>query len=249
MPVVFITAVDGVALSDTAEPITTSPETVTTTSRADTTTTHRAVTTSATTTTQVQSGYIDGLLAIEAAVRDLGDSLEEVNQAWDDREVGLSVTDAALVEATEAADGLLNEFRQIEIPREHLFEVGSVHEQIRSTMQDITAHTRGMLEGLRSPDAGEARTEALAVVLTAVNTLEARIDRAAERVGYLYPPSRVTTTTTTRRVTTTTLSPGAAFRVGVDPHLEEVGMSFGEARSIALGICAELGKGEPWRTS
>ena len=205
----------------TAGPTTTSPVTITATTVA-TTSTRRATTTITTPIAAIKSDYINQLLIVEEDVRNLAARLQEVNQGWDNREMGLSVTDAALVKATETAEGLWVAFEQIVPPAD--LARSDVHDAIRSEIDRIRIHTNGILAGLRSADTGEARTEALAVVLEAVGTLETEINRAATLFGYQNPernvprPRATTTTTTTttrpattttRQITTTTKRPGA----------------------------------------
>ncbi len=213
------------------------PQTSVTTTRTSTTTT----TTTTTTVAWAEREYIKELLQLERQVVELIERVERINEEWDARTLGLSVTDQALVEAVETAQHLKTDFDQIHHPNVGIFVA---HTKIGSAVSNLHAEIGEMLEGLRSPDAGETRQEALAAALETGTTIAAGIDRAAAVAGYTEAPDRNPTTTTTRP-TTTTLNPDAGFRMVVAPYLEIVGMSFGEAKSVALGICAELDKGEP----
>ncbi|MCQ3805309.1 MAG: hypothetical protein KTV45_14635 [Acidimicrobiia bacterium] len=210
------------------------------------------------------------MLVVEEDVRNLAARLQEVNQGWDNREVGLSVTDAALVKETETAEGIWIAFEQIVPPAD--LTRSDVHDAIRSQLDRIRIHTGGILAGLRSADTGEARTEALAVVLATVGTLEAEINRAATSFGYQNPERNVprprvttstTTTTTTRPKPTTTTAPIsdaqaeamcradldcilAAFAVTIAEQTAILGATLDQAVQLATGACDLLDAGIPW---
>ena len=123
---------------------------------------------------------------------------------------------------------------------------------------------------MRSTDTGEARTEALAVVLETVSTLETEINRAATLFGYQNPERNVptpratttTTSTTTRPATTTTIPISdaqaeaicradpdcilAAFAVTIAEQTATLGATLDQAVQLATGACDLLDAGIPW---
>lgn len=189
-----------------------------TTTRAASQTTVTTPTTRPPTTTTITSPvapeeqeYVRELLRFERRALELIERVEQINEEWDARTTGLSVTDQALVEAVADAQQLKADFDQIRRPNLDPFVT---HTKVGSAVSRIHAEIESMLQGLRSPDAGEARHEALAGALETRTEIGAGINRAAADVGYSEPPNRnpitttttrpsATTTRTTRRVTTT----------------------------------------------
>ena len=143
------------------------------------------------------------LLQTERQAFELIAGAKRINEEWDARTETLSTTDQLLAEAVETTQRLVEGFDRIQPVTDPGISV--VHTTIRSAVNRLLFQTRRMLEGLRSPDAGEARMEALVNVLEIGETIEAEINRVAALLGYEEPPDRTTATTTTiRRLSTTT---------------------------------------------
>ena len=234
----------------------------------------RATRTTTTTTTTVPKriSYVDQLLLVEAAARELVDHLEEVNKEWEERTRTLAATDVAFEEALEVGEGVWNDFEQIRPLSQPGISV--VHTTMKSAVVRINAQAHAMLAGLRSPDAGQARTRALTALLAAFDVLEAEINRTAALLGYTEPPPRTTTTTrapttttrapttttTTKPPTTTTMSDAqaeavcradpdcilAAFAVVIAEPVATLGATLDQAIELAEGTCDLLDAGIPW---
>ena len=199
-----------------------------------------------TTTTTLSSAarqYLSDLWKIKARAQSLAEGLQQTNEDWDARTATLSDTDAALEEATRIADSIAASFNQIRVPSQS--GMPAMHNILNTHVEQIRTHTHDMLAGLRSPDAGEARTQALIAVIETADALEDEIDRAEDFLARA--PARTTTTrrvTTTRATkTTTVLTNDQAFQIGLDLVVDADDLSFADAKEAALGVCAALTAG------
>ena len=241
-----------------SQPNTTKRPATTQTSTTQISTTQTSTTARAVTTTTIRSQYINHLLKVEANLLAEIEQLEQVNQAWNDRTQTLTETDTALQTSTEAIATIWDDFQNV-TPKPGLTVA---HVMIRNTLRQISRHADGVLAGLRSPDTGEARSEAMSLLLTKPEALEADIDRAARMVGYTQPPSRTTTTrlsptttgpprtTTTRRATTTTTytlteaeTALIAFVALAGQEMDAMGWTVEEAVDAAVATCEALDLG------
>ena len=236
------------------------------TTRAAPATTHRVTATlqptvttrarSTTTTTNPNSRYIGNLLKIEGEVCDLTAHLESVNQHWDDRTKGLSETDTALEEAIINAEELENSFRRVQHGPHSGLKV--VHTTLGAAVRTLRLETSAMLDGLRSPDTGEARTHALGEAVATCDLFGRELNRAAALLRYDEAPTRTTTTTTTTttRPTTTTRATTTttwvlseeelavtAFLLLMSSQIEEMGWTAEEAVEVSVNACIAMDGG------
>lgn len=208
-----------------AEPI------VTSTSSPATSTTQAPATTAVpdTTTTTSPVGmaldYLEQLLATRADITRLAVNVEQINNDWDDRsqtEVSFSDTELALEAAVESAQSLQDAFIVIEAPS--VLGLWDEHRIATSAVEILAGAPQEMLDGLRSPDTGQARRAALVGLRTASDLFGQVTARVAAMIGEegvqmldaataddpaaVAPPAETTTTSTTPAATSTTL--GAA---------------------------------------
>lgn len=169
-----------------AEPMVTS-----TSSPANGTTQTPATTTSAvpatTTTTspvRVALDYLDDLLATRADIARLVANVEQINHDWENRSqtgVSFSDTELALEAAVQRAQSLQDAFIGIKAPS--VLGLRDEHRIAGSAVGILAGAPQEMLDGLRSPDTGEARRAALVGFLTAFDLLGQVTARVAATIG------------------------------------------------------------------
>lgn len=148
--------------------------TTTTASAGDTTTT---TTTAATTTTTIPAAtqaFIDISDGYSSDANGLLADAKEINQQWDDREVGLSVIRATLADITASTEDLDTTVQATEVPE----AAGDAWADVQASSTAMVAAAEAMQTGLEAPDTGEARREALAGYEAAVGEFRANLAAA-----------------------------------------------------------------------
>jgi hypothetical protein len=147
--------------------------TTTTPSAGDTTTT----TTTATTTTTIPAATQAFIAAADGYSSD-GNTLladaKEINQQWDDRDVGLSVIRATLADITAQSTTLADTVKATEVPA----NASTAWTDVESAADDIVTAAEAMQTGLEAPDTGEARRDALTGYETAVGQFRSALAAA-----------------------------------------------------------------------
>lgn len=188
---------------------TTLPPTTTTSSVPESTTTTSPV--------RVALDYLEQLLAAQAEIARFVMEVRDINDDWDNRSqtgVSFSDTELALEETVARAQSLQDTFVLIKAPSE--FGLRDEHRVASSAVGILVDSPPQMLDGLRSPDTGEARRAVLAGFLTAFDLFGQVIDRVAAITGEegieMLEASRADDSfpVTTPEETTTTSSTSAA---------------------------------------
>lgn len=203
----------------TAPPADTLAESVTTASASpftdatpdpETTTSAAPSSTTTTSPTRTSLDYLEQLLTLQAEAAQLAAGVQTLNDSWDDRSqtgVSFSDTEVALESAVERAQRLKDTFVLIEAPS----ELRDEHRIASSTVGLLADGPQEMLDGLRSPDTGQARRAALVGFLNAFDILGEAIARVAEIIGEeateMLEAARTETPVTTSAETTTSLGP------------------------------------------
>ncbi|MCQ3805431.1 MAG: hypothetical protein OXC98_11455 [bacterium] len=169
-----------------AEPVITSTTSLTTSTTQAPTTITSAVpeTTSTTSPIQVVLDYLEQLLGTRSAIARLMANVEQINDDWDNRSqtgVSFSETELALEAAVQSAQTLQDDFVVIQAPSE--LGLRDEHRVAGSAVGILTAAPQEMLDGLRSPDTGQARRAALLGALTAFDLFAEVAARVAAIIG------------------------------------------------------------------
>ncbi|MBT8212544.1 MAG: hypothetical protein KJN71_05295 [Acidimicrobiia bacterium] len=148
--------------------------TTTTLAAGGTTTTTTAATTTTTSIPAATQAFITAADGYSGDANTLLADAKEINQQWDDRDVGLSAIRATLEEITISSTTLADTVKATEAPDNATDEWADVE----TAVDEIATGAAAMQTGLESADTGEARREALVEYEAAVGQFRSALAAA-----------------------------------------------------------------------
>ncbi len=128
--------------------------------------------------------YLTNLSEDKAALAEIVDGLNQANDAWENRSetgVTFSDTEAAMVSISEQAV-VFREAVELHRPPADVAGLPDAHERVFESANAVSEAADRTLAGLRAPDTGEQRREAIVAFRAAAASFEQQVDQISEIV-------------------------------------------------------------------
>ena len=128
--------------------------------------------------------YLTNLAEDKAALAELVEELNSVNDAWENRDqtgVTYAETEAAMVAASERAV-VFSEAVELHRPPEDVAGLTDAHQRVYESAAAVAEAAANALAGLRAPDTGELRRAAVVEFRAAAASFEQQVDQISEIV-------------------------------------------------------------------
>ncbi len=143
----------------------------TTSTSSTTSTTEPASTTTSTLTTDILA-FLQEVDRFDGVAQDLQTQLTTVNDQWEAREISIDEAEAGFAAVRDGAQDLANQVAATTVP--DAFQ--AAWPDAITSSQALVASADAVIEGLRAPDDGTARREAVAAYATATVAFQDQLD-------------------------------------------------------------------------